>query len=88
MQLFVGAICDAEYDMVRSEEQRPEAKQESIKCQKMGCTLPRTIDFQELLLYEKAVSDYGFRTTRSHEFGDSGEQMDGRHDQIFYGEAE
>jgi hypothetical protein len=58
-------------------KQRPEAEQESIKRRKIGRSSPRTIDDQELLLHEQAVSDNGPRTAGSQEFGDRS-QLDGR----------
>ena len=52
------------------EKQRPEAKQKPIKRRKIGCASPRTIDDQELLLHEQAVSDNGPRTAGAQELGD------------------
>jgi hypothetical protein len=43
---------------------------------------------QELLFHEKAVSDNGFCATRSHEFGEGGQQMYEEHDQVLHGKAE
>lgn len=40
------------------EKQRPEAEQESIKYQKIGCALPRASNNQVLLFPEKTVSNY------------------------------
>ena len=59
-------------NIVWREIQRSETKQHSVNDSEIRFALPRTIDYQELLFHEKAFSDNGFCTTRSHEFSDSG----------------
>ena len=47
---------------------RPETKQHSVNESEIMCAFSRAINCQKLQFHEKAVSDNGFRTTRSHEF--------------------
>ena len=52
-------------DVARAEKLRPEAKQESIKCQKIGRTPARSVNDNELLIHWQTVSDNGPSTART-----------------------
>jgi hypothetical protein len=57
-------------NMTWIQKKRPEAKQKPVQCRKIGRASSRTIDDQELLFHEQAVSDNGPRTAGTEEFGD------------------
>jgi hypothetical protein len=73
--------------MARVEKQRSKAEQKPIKCREIRRASPRTVDDQELLFHEQAVSDGSPRTIGSYEFGERSQKEGEVYQQILHGRA-
>ena len=72
-------------DTVWGEKQRPEAKQQPVKCGEIGRASPRPVEDQELLFHEEAIGENRSRATGSQELGDRRQQMSQEGEQVLHG---